>query len=353
MKKTIAVLPGDGVGPEIIEQSINVLKAIAKRFNHVFDFQYGLIGACAIDKTGNPFPAETEELCRSSDAILFGSIGDPKYDNDPTAKVRPEQGLLRMRQVLGLYANIRPITVYTELFDISPLKSERLNNVDFIIVRELTGGIYFGEKKRFENGNNASDTSTYSKKEIQRIAKAAFDLATKRKKKVTSVDKANVLETSRLWRETVTEVSKNYPDIELTHMFVDNASMQIIKRPSEFDVVLTENMFGDILSDEASVIAGSIGLLPSASVGEKYALYEPIHGAFNKATGKNIANPIGTILSAAMMLRISLGMEKEASVIEDAIRKTIQEGHRTKDIESRHENYLGTKELGKKIIQNL
>lgn len=351
MKKTIAVLPGDGVGPEIVEQGIQVLNTIAGIFDHAFDFKYGLIGACAIDKTGNPFPKKTEDLCKSSDAILFGAIGDPKYDNNPSLKVRPEQGLLEMRKILGLFANIRPVQLYKELSDISPLKEERIENVDLIIVRELTGGIYFGEKKRFNNGNNASDVLMYSKEEIKRIAKIAFDISGKRKKKVTSVDKANVLETSRLWRETINETAKDYPDIQVNHMFIDNASIQIIKRPSEFDVILTENMFGDILSDEASVLAGSIGLLPSASIGEKYALYEPIHGAFNKATGKNIANPIGTILSAAMMLRMSFYMEKEALTIENAVRRTIQKGHRTKDTATPKENYLGTKEFGEEVMK--
>jgi 3-isopropylmalate dehydrogenase len=310
MKKTIAVLRGDGIGPEIINESIKVLNAIAQKYDHTFIYKEGLIGAAAIDTTGNPFPENTETLCKESDAILFGAIGDPKYDNDPKAKIRPEQGLLRMRKTLGLFANIRPITVYPALFDISPLKNERLENVDFVIVRELTGGIYFGEKSMDDKRTTAIDTSVYTREEIIRVAKIAFELAQKRKRKVTLVDKANVLETSRLWREVVTEFSKNYLDVELNYMFVDNASMQIIKRPAEFDVMLTENMFGDILSDEASVIAGSIGLLPSASVGEKYSLYEPIHGSFPKAKGQNTANPVGTILSAAMMLRISFGMEK-------------------------------------------
>src|SRR3989338_1561118 len=352
MQKTIAVLPGDGIGPEIIEESINILNAVAKKFNHMFEYKYGLIGASAIDKTGDPFPKETEEICRTSDAILFGAIGDPKYDNDPRAKVRPEQGILRLRKSLELFANIRPVSIYPELFDISPLKNEKLKNVDFIMVRELTGGIYFGEKKRFSSSKSASDVLTYSKDEIKRIAKKAFDLAKKRKKKVTSVDKANVLETSRLWRETVNEISQDYSGVELNHLFVDNTSMQIIKRPSEFDVILTENMFGDILSDEASVLAGSIGLLPSASIGEKYALYEPIHGAFNKAAGKNIANPVGTILSAAMMLRLSFKMEEEAQVVENAVKETIKDGKRTKDTAPSQETYLGTKEFGEIIKKN-
>lgn len=355
MKKNIAVLPGDGVGPEITNEAVRVLKAIGDKFDHRFIFDYGLIGACAIDKTGNPLPDETLMLCKKSDAILFGAIGDPKYDNDPKAKIRPEQGLLRLRKELKLYANLRPIKVYKELADISPLRKERIENVDLLVVRELTGGIYFGEPRyRKNNGETAVDTSIYSKKEIERIAKIAFNLAIKRKKKVTSVDKANVLETSRLWRETVTRIAKSYPQVELNHMFVDNAAMQLVRNPQQFDVLLTENMFGDILTDEASVIAGSIGLLPSASIGDKYALYEPIHGAFNKAAGKNTANPIAAILSTAMMLRISFGMEKEAIAIEEAVNKLINKGYRTKDLatdKTTPGKVTGTKETGDRIAE--
>lgn len=357
MKKNIAVLLGDGVGPEVIEQAIKVLKIIAKKFNHDFIFRYGLIGAAAIEKTGSPLPRETLKLCQKSDAILFGAIGDPKYDNNPRSKVRPEQGLLKLRKSLNLYANLRPVKVYKELIDSSPLKKEKVDGVDLIVVRELTGGIYFGEpRKRIKNGNTAIDTSIYSRAEITRIAKLAFEIAFKRKKKVVSVDKANVLETSRLWRETVTELAKQYPIIELSHMFVDSATMQIIKNPKQFDVILTENMFGDILTDEASVITGSIGLLPSASIGEKYALFEPIHGAFNKATGKNIANPIATILSAAMMLRISFNLEKDAERVEKAVEKVIDNGFRTSDIatmQTPKEKILGTKEMGDMTISYL
>lgn len=355
MRKVITVLPGDGVGPEVSKETVKVLKKIAKKFDHEFIFEYGLIGACAIDKTGNPLPNETLHLCQNSNAILFGSIGDPKYDLDPKTKVRPEQGLLKLRKLLSLYANLRPVKIYKELTDISPLKKDRLKKVDLIVVRELTGGIYFGEpRERIDNGNTAIDTSVYTKEEIIRIAKIAFDLALQRKKKVTSVDKANVLETSRLWREAVTEFAIRYKEVELTHMFVDNAAMQLIKNPKQFDVILTENMFGDILTDEASVIAGSIGLLPSASIGNKYALYEPIHGSYNKAAGKNIANPIASILSAAMMLRISFHLEKEAKTIENAVEKTIQEGFRTKDISGENigeEKILGTKEFGEEICR--
>ncbi|MBI2611997.1 3-isopropylmalate dehydrogenase [Candidatus Gottesmanbacteria bacterium] len=354
MKKRIAILAGDGVGPEVVDQGVRVLTTVAKKFGHEFELKEGLIGAVAIEKTGNPLPEETLELCKSSDAILFGAIGDPKYDNDPNAPVRPEQGLLKLRKELGLFANLRPVHVYSELAEVSPLKVERVEKVDLVVVRELIGGIYFGEKKRI--GNRASDLSEYSKAQIDRVARVAFDLAMKRKKKVTSVDKANVLETSRLWRETVGEVGKNYPKVELSHMFVDNAAMQIIKRPSEFDVILTENMFGDILTDEASVLAGSIGLLPSASFGESVGLYEPIHGAFNKAAGKNIANPVGTILSVAMMLRISFGLEKEAITVEQAVEKMIKQGWRTRDIATKEiddKKIIGTKEIGEKICAEL
>lgn len=353
MEKNIAVLPGDGVGPEVIEQAIKVLNTIAKRQHHEFSFEYGLIGAAAIDKTGNPLPDKTLNLCQNSDAILFGAIGDPKYDMDTKAKVRPEQGLLKLRKSLNLYANLRPVKVYPKLIDASPLRPEKVEGVDLLVVRELTGGIYFGEsKERFDNGDTAIDTSIYKREEIVRIAKFAFDLSSKRKRKVTSIDKANVLETSRLWRETVTELAKQYPTIELTHTFVDNAAMQLIKNPKQFDVILTENMFGDILSDEASVIAGSIGLLPSASIGKKYALYEPIHGAFNRAAGKNTANPIGTILSAAMMLRISFKLEKEANDIENAIENIIEQGYRTPDIFDKNTPsamIVGTIEMGERI----
>ncbi len=348
MKKYIAVLPGDGVGPEITTVAVDILKQIVNKFGHEFIFEEGYVGGIAIDKTGDPFPQETEELCLKADAILFGAIGDPKYDNDPSAKVRPEQGLLKMRKTLGLYANVRPIFTFNSLLDKSPLKKEIVNGVDFVVIRELIGGIYFGERGRTEHGTKAYDTSTYSKEEITRIATYGFDLAMKRRKHLTLVDKANVLETSRLWRETVQELSKEYPEVTVNYMFVDNASMQIIKRPTEFDVLLTENMFGDILSDEASVITGSIGMLPSASIGEKTSLYEPIHGSYPKAAGQNSANPIGTILSAAMLLEYSFKMEKEAEVIRNAVAQVLEEGKGTKDI---FQNSLSTTALGKEIQQ--
>lgn len=347
MKKTIAILSGDGVGPEIIEQSKKILETIAEKFGHTFIFETGLIGAVAIDETGNPYPDKTHKLCISSDAILFGAIGDPKYDNDPSAKVRPEQGLLKMRKELGLYANVRPIFTFKKLLPSSPLKEEIIKNTDFVVIRELIGGIYFGKRGRNKNRTSAFDTSEYSKTEIQRIAKYAFQLAQKRKNKLTVVDKANVLETSRLWRETIQKMEKDFPNVIVNYMFVDNASMQIIKRPSEFDVIVTENMFGDILTDEASVITGSLGMLPSASIGEKTAVYEPIHGSYPKAAGQNIANPIGSILSAAMMLEYSFGLKRESETIYKAVEKVIDQGLGTKDLNLN--KTVGTKELGAKI----
>lgn len=354
MQKSITVLSGDGVGPEVIKQTVKVLLGIAKKYNHRFHLDYGLIGAAAIEQTGRPLPNETLNLCQKSDAILFGAVGDPKYDLDPKNKIRPEQGILQLRQSLNLYANLRPVKIYPELIKSSPFKSERIQGVDLIIVRELTGGIYFGKPRlRKNDGATAIDTCIYTKAEITRIAKVAFELALKRRKRVTSVDKANVLETSRLWRETVSELIRQYPIIDLHHMFVDNAAMQLIKNPQQFDVILTENMFGDILSDEAGVLTGSIGLLPSASIGEKYALYEPIHGAYNKASGKNIANPLASILSAAMMLRISFKLEKEAQTIENAVRQLIEAGLLTADLVNKNtpkDKILGTKEIGERIL---
>ncbi len=347
MKKIIALLPGDGIGPEVTDQAILVLKKIAEEFDHQFEFVEGLVGGIAIEKTGNPLPEETLKLCESSDAILFGTIGDPKYDNDPKAKIRPEQGILGLRKALGLYANIRPIYTFDQLVGKSPLKSEIARGVDFVVVRELVGGIYFGKRGRNDDRTKAFDTSEYSKNEITRVTKIAFEMAGKRKKKLTVVDKANVLETSRLWRETIQGMEKNYPEINVDYLLVDNAAQQIIKNPSGFDVIVTENMFGDILTDEASVITGSLGMLPSASIGEKTALYEPIHGSFPRATGLNIANPIGTILSAAMMLEYSFGLHRESKVIFDAVEKILGEGYGTRDIAT--EKILGTRELGQII----
>jgi 3-isopropylmalate dehydrogenase len=347
MKKKIAVLPGDGIGPEVTAQAVKVLKVIAEKYQHEFLFEEAHIGAIAIDKTGNPFPEETLALCQSSDAILFGAIGDPKYDNDPTAKIRPEQGLLAMRKALGLFANIRPVSTYKYLANASPLKAELVDGVDFVVYRELTGGIYFGEKGRSADRNSAFDTCSYTKEEVLRITKLAFEAAKGRRKLVTLVDKANVLETSRLWRETVKEYALGFPEITLDFMFVDNAAMKIIQQPKYFDVVLTENMFGDIITDEASVITGSLGMLPSASVGSKVALYEPIHGSYPQAAGKNIANPNAAILSAAMLLETSFGLLDEAAAIRKAVEETLNSGYVTVDIHAT-KNY-STTEVGDKI----
>jgi len=328
----IAVIPGDGIGPEVTRQSIKVLNAVASKYRQSFNFTFGLMGAVAIDKTGDPLPQQTIDLCQKSDAVLFGAIGHPKYDNDPSAKVRPEQGLLRLRKELQLFANIRPVTTYVSLQHLSPLKEKQLRDVDFIIYRELTGGIYFGKKETSADGTEASDLCIYSKNEIERIAHLAFAAAQQRRKKLTLVDKANVLETSRLWRKTVQSMASSYPDVKVDYMFVDNAAMQIIVNPKQFDIMLTENMFGDILSDEASVISGSLGLLPSASVGVSSALFEPIHGSYPQATGKDIANPVGSILSAAMMLD-HLGLVEEATAIREAIAWTLSNGFVSKDID--------------------
>jgi 3-isopropylmalate dehydrogenase len=333
MEKKIAVILGDGIGPEVTQQSIKVLNAIAQRFGHSFEYSYGIMGADAIDKTGNPLPDETIETCLQSDAILFGAIGHPKYDNDPTAKVRPEQGLLKLRKELQLFANIRPISTYQSLQHLSPLKSKQLKGVDFIIFRELTGGIYFGKKELSEDQTQASDLCSYSKSEIERVSHLAFQYARKRKKKLTLVDKANVLETSRLWRKVVQEIAVEYSDVTVDYMFVDNAAMQIILNPAQFDVVLTENMFGDIISDEASVLSGSLGLLPSASVGNKTALFEPIHGSYPQAAGKDIANPLGSILSAAMLLD-HFQLTHEAAAVRAAVTWTLANGFVSKDIDA-------------------
>ncbi len=329
----IAVLPGDGIGPEIIDQAIKVITAVGNKFNHSFNFRKGLVGAIAIDKTGNPLPVETLELCKSSDAVLFGAIGDPKYDNNPAAKVRPEQGLLAMRKELGLYANVRPVSTFPSLIDKSPLKKELVQGVDIMMIRELTGGIYFGKPQgRSEDGNTAYDTCVYSRYEIERVVRLACEYAMKRSKKLTVVDKANVLATSRLWRETAVAIGREYKDVTLDFMFVDNAAMQLIQYPSRFDVIVTENMFGDILSDEASVITGSLGLLPSASIGLSTSVFEPIHGSYPQAAGKNIANPVGTILSAAMMFELAFKLKKEAEIIRYAVEKSIDADCVTEDL---------------------
>lgn len=350
MKKKITVIEGDGIGPEVTRVSVHVLNAIAATFGHEFEYTYCLMGADAIDKTGNPLPDETIETCLESDAILFGAIGHPKFDNDPNAKVRPEQGLLKLRKSLQLYANIRPVNTYRSLHHLSPLKTKNIEGVDFIIFRELTGGIYFGKKAISEDGNSASDDCVYSREEIERIAHLAFQSAQNRKKKLTLVDKANVLETSRLWRKLVQELCSQYPDVKVDYMFVDNAAMQIILNPKQFDVILTENMFGDIISDEASVISGSLGLLPSASVGKGNALFEPIHGSYPQAAGKDIANPIGSILSAAMLLD-HLNMKAEAASVREAVDWALSNGFVTKDIDPM--NAYNTSTLGELITEHI
>lgn len=346
MEKNIVVIEGDGIGPEVTRQSVKVLNAIAEQFEHTFHYKHCLMGADAIDKTGNPLPDETIEACLNSDAILFGAIGHPKYDNDPEAKVRPEQGLLKLRKSLQLFANIRPVTTYPSLHHLSPLKAKNIEGVDFVIFRELTGGIYFGKKEINGEKTRASDDCVYTREEIERVSHLAFRYAQQRRRKLTLVDKANVLETSRLWRKVVQEIAGQYQDVTVDFLFVDNAAMQIIQNPKQFDVILTENMFGDIISDEASVISGSLGLLPSASIGKGAALFEPIHGSYPQAAGKDIANPLGSILSAAMLLD-HLGLTKEADLVREAVSWTLQNGFVTKDIDTI--NFYFTSTIGELI----
>ena len=332
MKFKLAVLPGDGIGPEIVDQAMKSVKAIAAKFNHELEYEFALTGAIAIDKLGEPYPETTHQICMNADAVLFGAIGDPKFDNNPKATVRPEQGLLLMRKKLGLYANIRPVETFESLLHKSPLRRELVEGADFVAIRELTGGIYFGEKGRKDNGNTAFDTCTYTRTEVERILKLAYEFATKRRKKLTVVDKANVLESSRLWREVAQEMAPKYPEVTTEYMFVDNAAMQIIQWPKNFDVMVTENMFGDILTDEASVITGSMGLLPSASIGIHTSVFEPIHGSYPQAAGKNIANPIATILSAAMLFEYAFDLKAEGKLIRDAVAASMAEGVVTVDI---------------------
>ena len=333
MKLKLAILPGDGIGPEIIEQAMKSVKVIAEKFNHELSYEYGITGASAIDKVGDPYPDATHELCMQSDAVLFGAIGDPKFDNNPKATVRPEQGLLAMRKKLGLYANIRPVETFESLLHKSPLRRELVEGANFVAIRELTGGIYFGEKGRKDNGNTAFDTCTYTRAEVERILKLGYEFAMKRNKKLTVVDKANVLESSRLWREIAQEMAPKYPEVKTEYMFVDNAAMQIIQWPKNFDVMVTENMFGDILTDEASVITGSLGLLPSASIGIHTSVFEPIHGSYPQAAGKDIANPVATILSAAMMFEYAFNLMEEGKLIRDAVTASMTEGVVTEDID--------------------
>ncbi|MFC2112707.1 3-isopropylmalate dehydrogenase [Bacteroidota bacterium] len=350
MTYKIVVLPGDGIGPEVTAQALKLLPVIAEKENVEFVLDEGLIGATAIDQTGNPLPDETIEKCKESDAVLLGAVGHPKFDMDPTAKVRPEQGLLKIRKSLGLFANIRPVKTFPVLDPISPLKDHLLKGVDFVVYRELTGGIYFGQKGRSDDGTEAWDHCNYSVMEIERIARMAFETAGKRRKKLTLVDKANVLETSRLWRETVQKMAPEYPEVNLDFMFVDNAAMQIILQPSFFDVVLTENMFGDIITDEASVITGSIGMLPSASVGEGTALFEPIHGSAPQIAGKDIANPFATILSLGMMMD-HFGLNNSAESIRKVVTLALESGIVTGDIKK--EDPKKTTEVGNWICEQL
>ncbi|ACO03648.1 MAG TPA: 3-isopropylmalate dehydrogenase [Persephonella sp.] len=357
MKRTfkIAVLPGDGIGPEIMEAAIEVLNAVSKKYDLQFEYKEGLIGGAAIDATGDPLPDETLKIAKESDAVLLAAVGGEKWDNLPTDK-RPEKGLLRIRKELELFANLRPGKAYTALLDSSPLKETLIKGVDLVVIRELTGGIYFGEPRGIEERKGEKvgfNTMIYYEHEVKRIAKLAFEIARGRKKKVTSVDKANVLEVSALWREIVTETHSDYQDVELEHMYVDNCAMQLVRRPKDFDVIVTGNLFGDILSDEAGALTGSLGMLPSASIGERYALYEPVHGSAPDIAGQGIANPIAMILSAAMMLDITCKVPQAARDIENAVEKVLNEGYRTGDIWSPGTKKVNTKEMTEAIIEHI
>jgi 3-isopropylmalate dehydrogenase len=356
MNYKITVLPGDGIGPDIVSEALEVLKVIGQKYGHNFNLTEADLGGIAIDKHGVPLPQTTIDTCKSSDAVLLGAVGGPKWDT-VAGNMRPEAGLLGIRAALGLYANLRPAIIYGALKEASPLKSEIISSgIDIMVIRELTGGIYFGKRGRLETegGETAFDTEMYSRAEIERIARVGFETAMKRGKKLMSVDKANVLESSRLWRKVVEEVAKEYPEVSLSHMYVDNAAMQLVRNPAQFDVVLTSNLFGDILSDEASMITGSIGMLPSASLGAtKLGLYEPIHGSAPDIAGQNIANPIATILSLAMLLRHSLNLAEEADAIEKAVVNVLDKGYRTSDIASVGTTVVGTKEMGRVIRKEL
>ena len=350
MNLKIALLPGDGIGPEVTAQAVKCLQAVEETFGHRFLFSEAAVGASAIDKTGDPLPEATLNLCLNSDAVLFGAIGDPKYDDNPDARIRPEQGLLRLRSELGLFSNIRPVKVFPTTMDKSPLKKHVLKGTDFVIYRELAGGIYFGDKHLSADGSRAVDTCQYTEQEIGRISHLAFKAAKGRRKKLTLVDMANVLETSRLWRRVVARIGESYPEIQLEYMFADNAAMQLILNPNQFDIILTENMFGDMLSEEASVIGGSIGLLPSASVGEQHALFEPIHGSFPQAKGKNIANPIASILSAAMLME-HFGLKEETTAIVMAVYQAMKKNIVTPDLDPKSK--YGTEHVGEFIANNV
>ncbi|NDI37114.1 3-isopropylmalate dehydrogenase [Chengkuizengella sediminis] len=350
--KKIAVIAGDGIGPEVVAEAEKVLKKTEELFGYQFETDHGLFGGIAIDEKGTPLPQETLEMCRNSDAVLLGAVGGPKWDNN-SKELRPETGLLGIRKELGLFSNIRPAVVFDCLKEASTLKPEVLDGTDLIVVRELTGGIYFGEKFRRETefGEEAVDTCAYNVMEVERIVRQAFEIARTRSKKLASVDKANVLESSRLWRETVNRLATEYPDVELEHVLVDNCAMQLLRRPSSFDVIVTENMFGDILSDEAAMLTGSIGMLSSASLGEgSFGLYEPVHGSAPDIAGQGKANPIATILSVALMFKLSFGYQKAGDLIEKAVKDVLDAGHRTGDISSDQTSALSTSEMGDLII---
>src|SRR6056300_1914718 len=350
MKLNIALLAGDGIGPEVIDQAVKVSDAVAQKFGHEINWQPALTGAAAIDAVGEPYPDETHEICANADAVLVGAIGHPKYENDPSAKVRPEQGLLKMRKKLGLFANVRPTFTFPSLIENSPLKTERIEGTDLVFLRELTGGIYFGAKGREDEGNTAYDHCVYTRAEVQRLAKKGFELAMTRSKKLCCVDKANVLESSRLWRETVQAMEKDYPEVEVSYEFVDAVAMRLVQWPNSYDVLITENLFGDILTDEASVISGSMGLMPSASVGTENALYEPIHGSFPQATGLGIANPLATVLSAAMLFEMSFGLTEEGTAIRKAVDQSLAEGKVTEDLAEPGAKALSTSEVGDYLV---
>jgi 3-isopropylmalate dehydrogenase len=348
MKLKLAVLPGDGIGPEIMEQGLRVAQAVCDKFNHQLSYEYAICGADAIDKVGDPFPEETYNTCMNADAVLFAAVGDPKFDNNPNAKVRPEQGLLAMRKKLGLFANIRPVTTFDCLVHKSPLKDELVRGADFICIRELTGGMYFGEK--FESDDKAYDTNYYTRPEIERILKVGFEYAMKRNKHLTVVDKANVLASSRLWRKIAQEMAPSYPEVTTDYMYVDNASMRMIQEPRFFDVMVTENTFGDILTDEGSCITGSMGLLPSASTGEHTPVFEPIHGSWPQAKGKNIANPLAQILSVAMLFEY-FDLKEEGALVRNAVNASLDENVRTPEIQVEGGAVYGTKEVGDWIVE--
>jgi len=354
--KHILIVPGDGIGQEVTAVGKKVLDKISQKYGHIFTYDDALIGHVAIEATGNALPDESLEKMRQSDAVLFGAVGHPKYDNDPSAKVRPEQGLLKMRKELGLYANIRPIKLFDELLGASSIKPEILKGADILFFRELTGDIYFGEKGRKNNGDTAYDVAEYSRYEVERIARKAFDAARTRRKKLCSVDKANVLETSRLWREVVQKIAPEYADVEVEYQFVDATAMLLIKDPRRFDVVVTANLFGDILTDEASQIAGSMGMLASASIGDSTGVYEPIHGSAHDIAGKGLANPLASILSVALLLDISFGMKEESAAVINAVDKVLKAGYRTRDIADNTttpENILGTERMGEEVLKGL